>query len=465
MVICCALLTVFAGCVQHIKEPSSAGSFYPADAGELQAAVTGLLDTADVSAENGRLVALIVPHAGYRYSGATAARAIKHLGERDIRTVIILGASHYQTFPGASVYAQGGMRTPLGIMQVNEEMARFLLDEKAAVTNRPEYFEKEHVIEAVLPLLQGVDKGMQIVPVLTGALSQESFVYLVKKLVLIMRTDPSAMLIASADLSHYQNYDKAVAMDRKLIGAIERMSVDDVEGYLAGGESGTCGRSVLLLTMAAASELGANSGKLYHYSNTGDVTGDPRSVVGYAAMGLYKRGLDPEEKMTLLALAKKTIEDYVTFGSAADVEIGAPRMNSYGTTFVTINHKGQMRGCIGNVRNPMPLYKSVILNAIAAGSKDPRFPPVKKEELKDLEVEVSVLSAFEPVNDISEIELGRHGLYLVKGSHAATLLPQVASEAGWDVFMYLGKLAIKAGLPPEAWKDAQLFKFTAEVIK
>ncbi len=461
----CLLLLVISGCARNIREPSHAGTFYPADPDELAATVSRMLADAGPVREVGLPVALIAPHAGLRYSGQTAAKAIKHLAGRQVHTVIIIGASHYQAFQGAAVYERGGMRTPLGTLKINEQIARALLDVKTGIIPKPEYFQKEHVFESLLPLIQGVDSRIMIVPVLTGTLSDDAFDRLVKTVAGIMRNDDRVMLLASADLSHYRDYDTAVSMDGKLIDAVRRMSAADVERALASGESGTCGRAPVLLAMTIAERLGAGIGQVYEYKNTGDVTGDRKSVVGYVAAGLYRKSLTGQEKTQLLALARKTVEDYVANGSTDDPGIAEPGMNTYGTTFVTLTRDGVLRGCIGNVRNPMPLYKSVIMNAVAASSKDHRFDPVTKEELRDLRVEVSVLSLFEPVGEIDEIRIGRDGLYLVKGNHSAILLPQVADEGGWDIDTFLEKLSVKAGLRPHEWADAQLFRFTAEVIR
>ncbi|TAN40844.1 MAG: AmmeMemoRadiSam system protein B [Nitrospirae bacterium] len=459
------LMLLLSGCMQNIKEPSYAGRFYPADRYELRDMVTDLLSKAEPSKTDGRLVALIAPHAGYRFSGQTAAKAVQQLRDRQIDTVIIIGASHHRNLQGAYVYSRGGMRTPLGDLMVNEKVSQALINRTAGVTDDPAAFEKEHVIEALLPLLQGVRKDLMIVPVLTGNLSRETFDFLSKRLAEVVGADDRIMLLASTDLSHYHDYATAMNMDRKIIEALERMSPDDLEQYLTAGEGEMCGRFPVMLTMNAAARLGANSGQLYDYRNSGDATGEKDNVVGYAALGLYQKMLDEKERSELLSIARRTVDDYIRHGRVPDVTTADPRLNAYGTTFISLTRKGTLRGCIGNVRNPMPLYKSVLLNTIAASSKDHRFAPVKQEELQDLEVEVSVLSPFEPVSDIGEVNIGTHGLYLVKGKNSSIILPQVAAEAGWDIYLFLGKLAVKAGLKPEEWREAQLFRFTAEVIR
>jgi len=217
--------------------------------------------------------------------------------------------------------------------------------------------------------------------------------------------------------------------------------------------------------MAIARNLGATNGQVYKHANSGDVTDEKGRVVGYAAIGLYKSTLTKAEQDELLALAKKTITDYVTERKVPGAETNDPRLAANGATFVTINEAGNLRGCIGNIVPVMPLYKSVITNAVSASSRDPRFKPMSKEELKHIEVEISVLSPLEPLKEIREIEIGKHGLYIMKGQNSGILLPQVAAQYKWDRETFLEQVALKAGLQKNDWKDAGLFIFTADIIK
>ncbi|MDH5203712.1 MAG: AmmeMemoRadiSam system protein A, partial [Nitrospirota bacterium] len=262
----------------------------------------------------------------------------------------------------------------------------------------------------------------------------------------------------------FHDYRTAMTMDRKMTDAIERMSIGDVEGYLMNKDAEMCGGYAVIITMAVARGLGATNGMLYKYANSGDITNDMDRVVGYAAIGLYQTTLTKEEKGELLALAKRAIEEYVMNKKTLEVEMKNPGLKANGAVFVTIKKHGNLRGCIGHIHPVMPLYQSVIKNAIAACSSDPRFPPMNKEELKDIDVEISVLSPLEPLKDIRQIEIGKHGLYIVKGQYRGLLLPQVATEHGWDRDTFLEQLCMKAGLPKDAWRDAKLYRFSAEII-
>jgi MEMO1 family protein len=453
---------------ETVKEPAVAGIFYPADRDELARVVDGYLANVAAVPASGRLIALISPHAGYPYSGQVAAYSYRHITERPVDTVILIGPSHFSSFAGASVYAEGSMRTPLGSVKINEKLARSLLNEKEDVTFYRDAFAKEHSLEVQLPFLQRTLKDFTVVPILVGAPTQASLSHLLDRLTAVMRKNDRTIIVASTDLSHDHDSPAAVGKDRKTIDAVSRMSVEDLQGLLASNQGEACGGYPVLLTLMVSRNLGATNGVLYRYANSGDVTGDKARVVGYAAMGLYKSPLSEQQKQELLALARKTVRDYVKHKkNNPEPEMKDTRLLANGATFVTINRQHRLRGCIGNIQPVMPIYRSVIRNAVAASSQDPRFPPMAPEELADMDVEVTVLSPMEQLDDVKNILIGTHGLYLIKGQQSSVFLPQVPVEQGWDLSTYLEQLCFKAGLPKDAWKDtsARLFIFSADIIK
>ncbi|MBI4843478.1 MAG: AmmeMemoRadiSam system protein B [Nitrospirae bacterium] len=451
-------------CSAEVKEPAVAGAFYPKDEKVLAQTVDSLLSDAKDKSESGRLIALISPHAGYQFSGGIAAYTYNHLKERNIKTVILIGPSHHKAFQGASVYTGEGMKTPLGIVKVDTKRAKSLLNKDADVTSFPEAFEKEHSLEVQLPFLQRTLKDFRIIPILIGAPTQQSYEHLTKKLTEMMRDDEGVIMIASTDLSHYHDYNTAVSMDKKVIDSIERVSSGDAERLLTSRQGEMCGGYPVLYTMAVAQNLGATNAVLYKYANSGDVTGDKGRVVGYAAMGIYKSFLSEGEKKILLQLAKDTVNSYVKDGKTPSSNTDKKRLKSNGATFVTIREHGVLRGCIGNIVPTMPLYDSVISNSVSAASRDPRFQPVSADELDKIEVEVTILSPLELVKDTNAIVVGKHGLYIKKDGRSGILLPQVPLEFGWDRETFLRQVSKKAGLPPDAWKDAELYWFTADII-
>lgn len=461
----CFLLTglVSTGYTENVKEPSVAGSFYPADKEELSETVENLLSNAKKNTRDGRLIAIISPHAGYRYSGQVAAYAYKQIQDSDIRTVILIGQSHHAGFKGASVYTRGYFRTPLGDVEINEQRAKGLLNERADVNFHPEAFEKEHSLEVQLPFLQKVLRNFTIIPILIGSPTRETFEHLVSGLAEIV--DEKTLMIASTDLSHYHDYQKAREMDGKLLTAIEKLSVLEAGRLLQGGESEMCGALPVVITIEAAKRHGANLSMLFHYANSGDITGEKDRVVGYASVGLFRSPYTQEEKKELLSLARKAISEHAADGKTLKVEMQNPKFMTDGAVFVTIRKNGSLRGCIGHVQAVMPLYQSVIKNAIAASSNDPRFPPMTMDEIGDIDVEISILSPMMPMKNVKDIQVGRHGLVIRKGTQSGLLLPQVAMENGWDRETFLEQLCAKAGLPKSAWMDSELYAFTAEIIK
>lgn len=462
-VLCLLLITAPLGCQAETKDPAVAGTFYPADKKSLQESVGGFLSKAEKVPTNGRLLAIISPHAGYIYSGQVASYGYKQIQGSDIKNVILIGPSHHSGFKGASVYAKGSFRTPLGEVKINERVAESLLNGTADVKFYPEAFEKEHSLEVQLPFLQTVLKDFTIVPILIGSPSRQTFEHLISKLTEIL--DDKTLLIASTDLSHYHDYPTAKEMDGKVIAAIERLSASDTWELLRTGKAELCGGFPVIIVMETAKRSGANLGVVFRYANSGDVTGEKDKVVGYASIGLYKSPYTEDEKKELLTLARKAITEYVTNGKTLETEIKNPKFKTDGAVFVTIKENGSLRGCIGHIQAVMPLYQSIIKNAVAACSSDPRFPPMKREELKDMDIEISILSPFVPLKDVKDIQVGKHGLYITKGMQSGLLLPQVATEFGWDRDEFLEHLCVKAGLPKDAWKDAELYAFTAEILR
>jgi len=461
----CLLIAGFIspGCAETAKDPAAAGTFYPADKKSLQESVKGFLSKAERVPTNGRLLAIVSPHAGYIYSGQVASYGYKQIQGSDIKKVILIGPSHHSGFKGASVYTKGSFRTPLGEVKINERIAESLLNETADVKFYPEAFEKEHSLEVQLPFLQTVLDDFTIVPILVGSPSRQTFEYLISKLTETL--DDTTLLIASTDLSHYHDYQTAKEMDGKVIAAVERLSASDTWELLRTGKAELCGGFPVIIVMETAKRSGANLGVVFKYANSGDVTGEKDKVVGYASIGLFKSPYTEDEKKELLALARKAIVEYVANGKTLETEIKNPKFLTDGAVFVTIKERGSLRGCIGHIQAVMPLYQSIIKNAVAACSSDPRFPPMKSEELKDMDIEISILSPFVPLKDVKDIQVGKHGLYIMKGMQSGLLLPQVATEFGWDRDAFLEHLCMKAGLPKDAWKDAELYTFTAEILR
>jgi len=230
-----------------------------------------------------------------------------------------------------------------------------------------------------------------------------------------------------------------------------------------------CGEGPILVAMRVAAGLGADTVSVLRYANSADSPyGDPKQVVGYGAVMFWRYtppDLTPARREALLELARRTLDSYLRDGTIPPYETDDPPLLRWSAAFVTIREDGELRGCIGHLRADRPLYRVVQEMAIAAATEDPRFPPLTREELERVRLEISVLSPFRRLTDPAQVEVGTHGLLIIKGGQQGLLLPQVAVEEGWDREAFLEGLCRKAGLPAGCWReDASLYAFTAVVF-
>jgi AmmeMemoRadiSam system protein B/AmmeMemoRadiSam system protein A len=457
-------IVLITACNLPVKEPSVAGAFYSADRETLKKNVGAYLKKAPNQPTEGRLLALISPHAGYVFSGQVAAHGFRQLEGKDIDTVILLGQSHYESYKGASVYTKGRFRTPLGDVRVDSRLASSLINKSAGVDFIKKAYDKEHSLEVQLPFLQSVLGDFKIVPVLISMPDNKMFQHLSEKISEELRKNKKAIVVASTDLSHYHDYQTAVEMDMKIIDAIQKLSLTEPQKLMAGRQAEMCGGWAVLLSIDSVIKAGANQAVLYNYANSGDVSNDKQRVVGYASMGIHKSPLTDKDRKGLLDIARKAITEKVKNGKASKVLLEEPKFKAHGAVFVTIKRNGMLRGCIGHVNSITSLGKSVKQNAVAACSMDRRFPPMKEQELSDMELEISVLSPLQPLGDTRDLKVGKHGLYILKDRRAGLLLPQVATDNNWDSQTFLKQVCLKAGLHENAWKDATLYTFEAEII-
>ena len=275
--------------MSDIREPAVSGAFYPNNPDVLRADIEEYLGKVPALDLSGDILGLVAPHAGYMYSGPTAAYGYKALSGRHYDTVVILAPSHQSFFLGAAVQAEGGYRTPLGVVEIDEALAGDLARNEDMVHVNPKVHRKEHAIEVQIPFLQYVLRDFRIVPLILGAsqdpqgsLELGAFIYDT-----IKNRDERCLILGSSDLSHYYPYGFAVQTDKAGIELLERF---DLEGISRGMTSGTyeaCGAGAILATMQVCKKLGASRCKVLHYANSGDVTGDTNGVVGYVSCLFY----------------------------------------------------------------------------------------------------------------------------------------------------------------------------------
>jgi len=479
--------------------PSVAGAFYPADAESLRADINRLLESADPPEIDGRIVAVIVPHAGYIYSGPVAAYAYKAIAgqaqrqaDKQLDAVFVLAFSHRGGFRDVYVYYKGSVETPLGKIAVNEKLARefMLSDPRLSFSQR--VFQREHSAEVQMPFIQSVLPDVPVVPVMFG-LQTTANVEAVSKALEKIAAKYHILVVATTDLSHYNPYEKAKALDAVTVNRIMEGDPRKMARYADEYRDRMCGLAPVVTVLSFAESRHAEP-VLLKYANSGDTSGRKDAVVGYISIAFVRRAgqskqiektdavtgagagtgesgdeyLSDDEKKALLRLARSSLESIVVEKKLLEVDApDSERLREDGAAFVTLRKGGKLRGCIGRMEAATPLYQTVVRMAASAATQDRRFPPVRPDELEDIHIEVSVNTPLRPVAGPEEIVLGKHGVVVAKGLRQGVFLPQVATETGWTKEEFLRYLCLhKAGLEPDAYKDgARLYVFTSVVFE
>ncbi len=465
-----------------------AGRWYPANAETLSKQIDGLFQTAQAEPIS-NVIALILPHAGYRFSGQTAASGLKTT-EKEYKRVVIIGPSHGVLMEEIlSVPRVTRYQTPLGQTPLDVEFINRLL-EYSVFQNIPQAHMREHSVQIELPLLQHSRKNFKLVPIVAGSCSLKT----IEKAGTILKSmvDEDTLVIASSDFTHYGRPHGYVPFTENIpekikkldMGAYEHIARMDSKGFLEykrRTRATICGYIPIAILL---SMLDRNvEARLVKYTTSGEMTGDFTNSVSYLSVAFSgewqncpkiepehrKAGLTEQDKKQLLILARKTIVDFlekrrVPQPSELGVTI-SDTMREPRAAFVTLKKDSQLRGCIGDTVPWQPLYRSVIRNAINAAVNDRRFLSVTKDEFNDITIEISALTVPEPIASAEQIRIGIDGVILNKDGRSAVFLPQVAPENGWDVNQTLTRLSLKAGLPADAWKEgANFLVFQADVF-
>lgn len=471
--------------VNKIRHPVVAGSFYSSNVPALKSQLGQFFNNAEDKSVDKNIAAVIVPHAGYVFSGQVAASAfVKIDPEKSFSRIFIIGTSHHVLINGASIYNQGDYETPLGKVPVDTKLANYLIEQNKLISYVPGAHDKEHSIEVQLPFLQyWLKKPFKIVPIIIGTQSPETC----KKLAEILRPyfTPDNLFVISSDFSHYPSYENAVETDHITATAVKANSPEKFLETLKANErlnipglATSCCSWTSVLTLLNISSREKNI-KVSHvkYMNSGDSSyGDKNRVVGYHSFIFTRENqknvsddfiLSPEDKRMLLKIARESIETSFISNqlSKIDEKELSKNLKMNCGAFVTLNKNGQLRGCIGNFSSTEPLYKVVQKMTVAAAFHDFRFIPVIKEELNKIDIEISVLTPMKRIYSIDEFELGEQGIYMVKGKQSGTFLPQVALSTRWTKEEFFGHCARdKAGIGWDGWKDAELYTYEALVF-
>lgn len=535
MIVCMMMKTTkcFSG---NVRPAAVAGQFYPADRQELETDVKQYLSAATKTGIHAPVRAVIVPHAGYVFSGQTAAEAFAQLDPKvHYEHIFLLGPSHHIGLAGASVAtAWDAYQTPLGTVRVDTALCQHLVDENKVLVFEPRAHDREHCLEVQLPFLQvQLGEVPPIVPVIIGTEDYYTLQDIARALAPYFT--PRNLFVISSDFSHYPCYDDAERVDKRTGDAVASGSLhaflralsDNADEHVRNLATSACGQAAIaVLLMMAEKEKGL---EMHHlaYCNSGD---SPYSghdqVVGYHAFVMTEKektkGEAEQEDTTKQGILRETSKEE---GSKKDVSIETkmkkektkedksdeatathtsaksdiadepfvlsdstrqqlldiawksirrqqvavptnPELLRKGGAFVTLTENGRLRGCIGHFGEDVPLWQVVEVMAHDAAYRDPRFQPVTPEEWDQQSIEISVLSPLKRIHDISEFHYGQEGIYIKKGWHSGTFLPQVAGEVNWTKEEFLGHCAQdKAGLPWDGWKDAELYTYKVEIVK
>lgn len=462
----------------RINRATGAGTWYPAEADALRDMVDGYLSATN-PVISGPPVALIVPHAGYEYSGAVAGATYATLLGHSYRRVIVLALSHRSPLHGATVLGVDYYETPLGTIPVDVDARDHLLGSRL-VSEIPAAHEAEHSLENQLPMLQRALGEFEMVGILVGVMTAAERAELAAVLSGIV--DDKTLLVASSDFTHHgPSYGYTVFQEQipEQLQALNNLAMQDIQqldargwnSFLERTEATICGRNAIALLLATLESQRDVRASRLAYDTSGRITGDWTNSVTYAGVAFWRPNaeLTDAEQQTLLRLARNTLITFFDSSSTdADQQYeSTPELLAPGAAFVSLKNGDELRGCIGHMAAVEPLYMSVARNAFWA-SQDPRFEfdPVTPDEVSDLSIEISVLTPLRRLYDPETVEVGKDGLMIVRGENQGVLLPHVPVEEGWDRDQYLAAACLKAGLPIDAWEDpeTEIYRFSAKTF-
>lgn len=481
--------------------------WYPADAKGLKGMISGFFGKG-VAQPQMDVRALILPHAGYRFSGKTGADAVVRIQGLIFSRVIVIGPSHRVPLSGANLPVQTHYATPLGEIALDTQFISALL-KKPGFKSLPESFAGEHSVEISLPILQEALGEFKLVPIVVGDMPPERARAAARSLLELM--DAQTLVIASSDFMHYgpsygftpfkDDIEKNINdWDMKAWGLIEKVDLAGFDAYYRKTGITICGHSAISVLLAML-PAGAKP-TLIHYTSSGKLGNDWTNSVSYLSatidvswnLGDRKTAsaqpekrtanttaapedntaqaaamLTDDDKKLLLKLARMSLlarlRDDMPLNSPEEAGVKVtPGMKEIMGAFVTLRVHGELRGCIGEIFPSRPLFMAVMERAVDSGLHDSRFTPVKSTEMDNIVFEISALMKPRPVASWGEIEVGKHGIVLTKAGRSALFLPQVAVEQKWDLAVTLSHLSAKAGLPRDAWKEGASFQVFEAIV-
>jgi AmmeMemoRadiSam system protein B/AmmeMemoRadiSam system protein A len=457
--------------VAQTRDPEVANAFYPADPVALSDTLDSYMNSARTPSVSGRqIMALIVPHAGYQFSGKTAALAYAAIQRGNYRRIFVLGPAHHFAMKGAALPSATSWKTPLGTVRIDTAIEHELTRVLPFISINDSAYAGEHSIEVQLPFIQKSLGEVKVVPIMCGDMNLDQMRLLATYIrrTFEISSDPR-LVIASSDMSHYLTKSITTARDWKAATILSNGSLDELVAQLGADSIQFCGFIPVITTMFLAEQTGA-SAQLLGYATSAAATADTSRVVGYGAFAVtkpYERDpLTSSERTALLSLARSSLTATVEHKTLVMPTVGSERLHVHQGAFVTLTKNGELRGCIGFRTDAKELIASVAQAAEYSAAHDPRFPPVADSELSAIKIEISAIGDLHRVRGPEEIQLGLDGLYIRNGDKIGLLLPQVAKQNNWTLQEYLKQLCAKAELDPAALSQpgTELYRFRAEVF-
>ena len=436
-----------------VRKPVVAGQFYPESASQLKVMIEQLVDETVAKEE---VIGLVSPHAGYIYSGPVAGAVISRIKFKD--TFIIMGPNHTGLGKPLSIMTEGVWKTPLGEVDIDAELGKKILAISSHLQEDHVAHLREHSIEVQLPFLQYF-KSFKVVPIVfaysTGAIYKEIGREIARA---IRELNRKVVIIASSDMTHYESQESAQRKDNQAIEAILDLDADELLKRVDELNISMCGYAPVVSLISAAKELGATGAELVRYQTSGDTTGDYTSVVGYAGIIITKKEMHP-----LARLAQEAVATYATEGKVVSPpDELTPEMRERAGVFVSIHKLGELRGCIGTFEpTKKNVAEEIIANAISSATRDPRFPPITPDELKDLDYNVDVLTQPEPIESKDQLDPMKYGVIVECGWRRGLLLPDLEGVDSVDYQIDICRQ--KAGIAPD--EPVKLYRFEVRRYK
>jgi hypothetical protein len=398
-----------------IREAAYAGQFYPASPAQLRKMIQGMVHD---DADKEDVVAAVIPHAGYIYSGRVVGAVLSRVKMKE--TAVVLCPNHTGRGKPFALVSEGSWRTPLGEIRIDSNLAGSILAGSHYLEEDHVAHSLEHAIEVQLPFLQYFKPDIKLVPVVLGHGNGPTYKEIglaIATAIRNLKTD--TLVIASSDMTHYESQESVETKDRQAISAMLDLDEDELLRRVERLDITMCGYGPAAAVICAARDLGASRAELVRYQTSGDGTGDYSSVVGYAGITMLR--MSP-----LAKLARAAVEDYVRERHVPKVWDAIPEMNERAGVFVSIHKKGALRGCIGTFEPAQPdVAREIMANAVSSATHDPRFSPVRAEELKDLEYSVDVLTEPAVVEGREQLDPKKYGVIVESGWRRGLLLPDL----------------------------------------